>query len=94
MIARTANPGLQQPRRRLVQVLADALSLVFRGATAVADDVGWSAWRWYQVRHSVKVLSGLDDHMLKDIGVTRASIVGASACRAAEEETIRRHAPW
>jgi uncharacterized protein YjiS (DUF1127 family) len=94
MIARTANLGQQAPRRRAAQVLVDALTLVFRGATAIADDVGWSAWRWYRVRDSVKVLSGLDDHMLRDIGVTRASIVRASARRVAEEEMIRRYARW
>jgi uncharacterized protein YjiS (DUF1127 family) len=94
MIARTANLGLQRPRRRAAQVVVDALILVLRGAATLADDVGWSAWRWYQVRDSVKVLSGLDDHMLRDIGVTRASIVRASAGRVAEEETIRRYAHW
>jgi uncharacterized protein YjiS (DUF1127 family) len=94
MIARTANVGLQQPSHRLVQMLADALTLVFQGAAAVADDVGWSAWRWYQVRDTVKVLSHLDDHMLRDIGVTRASIASASASRVAHEETIRRLARW
>ncbi|MEM7023280.1 MAG: DUF1127 domain-containing protein [Pseudomonadota bacterium] len=62
-----------------------------RAVSKLASDAFWAVWRWYQVHHSTKVLSGLEDRILKDIGVPRSIIEGATVRRVAEEEMIRRY---
>jgi uncharacterized protein YjiS (DUF1127 family) len=69
---------------------AAAVSRALRGA----DRVRWAIWRWYQVHTTTRRLAGLQDHILRDIGLSRASIETATLRRVREEEALRRFGSW
>jgi uncharacterized protein YjiS (DUF1127 family) len=88
MIARTGSDsrysnGLMLPH-------ADLLAAVLRAIRAIADGARWALWRWYQVHQTTRRLSALPEHMLKDIGLSRSMLIGATMHRVHEEEAIRR----
>jgi uncharacterized protein YjiS (DUF1127 family) len=70
------------------------LAAALRATRATADGVRWAVWRWYQVHRTRKQLSALPDHMLKDIGLSRSTLISATVRRVAEEEVIRRAGYW
>jgi uncharacterized protein YjiS (DUF1127 family) len=57
---------------------------------AMADRVRWAIWRWYQVRRTSRQVAQLQDHILRDIGLSRMSIQSATLRRVHEEEEFRR----
>ena len=69
-----------------------SLGEVRRAMHAVAEGARWAVWRWYQVRRTRKQLLALQDHMLRDIGLSRSDLVSATVRRVREEEAIRRGA--
>jgi uncharacterized protein YjiS (DUF1127 family) len=73
---------------------ADLLAAALRAIRAMADGTRWAVWRWYQVGRTRRQLSNLPDHLLKDIGLSRTTLVGATMRRVHEEEAIRRGARW
>jgi len=90
MIARTVtdtryHQGFAQPRTDLPRAAVRTLH-------AMAERARWAAWRWYQVHQTRKQLFALPDHMLKDIGLSRSSLISATVHRVREEEAIRRGA--
>lgn len=94
MIARLAIAQVPGPGRRLVAALADTFTLVARAARAVAENLGWSLWRRYQVRQTMRLLAQVPDHMLRDIGRTRMDLMGATVRRVLDEEATRRSPHW
>jgi uncharacterized protein YjiS (DUF1127 family) len=50
----------------------------------------WAIWRWYQVRRTRRQVSDLPDHLLRDIGLSRTTILTATMVRVREEEEARR----
>ena len=88
MIARTVtgpryHQGFAQPH-------ADLPKAAMRAIQAMADRARWTAWRWYQVHQTRKQLFALPDHLLKDIGLSRSTLISATVHRVREEEAIRR----
>jgi len=70
------------------------LAAALRAIRAAADRARWALWRWYQIRRTTRRLAGLQDHILRDIGLERSSIESATVRRVREEEKLRRFAPW
>jgi uncharacterized protein YjiS (DUF1127 family) len=89
MTAKTVTSHQQSPALSQAE-LAAVLSRALRGA----DRVRWAIWRWYQVHTTTQRLAGLQDHILRDIGLSRASIETATMRRVREEEELRRFGPW
>jgi uncharacterized protein YjiS (DUF1127 family) len=88
MIARTATEsryshGLMVPH-------ADLLTTAVRAIHATIDGGRWAIWRWYQVHRTRQQLSLLPDHLLRDIGLSRTTILTATMVRVREEEEARR----
>jgi uncharacterized protein YjiS (DUF1127 family) len=88
MIARTVTnsryiEGLMLPH-------ADLLAAALRAINAMVDGARWAIWRWYQVRRTSQKVSGLSDHLLRDIGLSRMTMLTATMRRVREEEEIRR----
>jgi uncharacterized protein YjiS (DUF1127 family) len=69
---------------------ADLLTAAVRASHATLDGARWAIWRWYQVGRTRRQLSNLPDHLLKDIGLSRTTLVGATMRRVHEEEEARR----
>jgi uncharacterized protein YjiS (DUF1127 family) len=69
---------------------ADLLTAAVRALDAAIDGARWAIWRWYQVGRTRRQLSNLPDHLLKDIGLSRTTLVGATMRRVHEEEEARR----
>jgi len=90
MIANTADGT----RYRQAWAPARTASLVaVRGAIHTgAERARWAVWRWRQVHQTTKQLSALPDHMLRDIGLSRSTLISATTRRVREEEAIRRAA--
>ncbi len=57
---------------------------------AMADRIRWAIWRWYQVRRTSRQLAQLQDHILRDIGLSRTSIESSTLRRVRDEEALRR----
>jgi uncharacterized protein YjiS (DUF1127 family) len=89
MTAKTVTSHQQGPALAQAE-LAAAVSRALRGA----DRVRWAIWRWYQVHTTTHRLAGLQDHILRDIGLSRESIESATMRRVREEEELRRFGPW
>jgi uncharacterized protein YjiS (DUF1127 family) len=88
MIARTVtesrdNHGLRLPH-------ADLLTAAVRAIRATVDGARWAIWRWYQVRRTRQQVSLLPDHLLRDIGLSRTTVLTATMLRVREEEEVRR----
>jgi uncharacterized protein YjiS (DUF1127 family) len=88
MIARTATEsrdghGLMVPHAELVTTAVRAIH-------ATIDGARWAIWRWYQVRRTRQQVSLLPDHLLRDIGLSRTTILTATMVRVREEEEARR----
>jgi uncharacterized protein YjiS (DUF1127 family) len=92
MIARTVTDSRYS--HGLTLPPADLLAAALRAIRAMADGARWAVWRWYQVGRTRRQLSNLPDHLLKDIGLSRMTLVGATMRRVHEEEAIRRGARW
>jgi len=73
---------------------ADLAAAALCAIRAAADRARWALWRWYQIRRTAQRLAGLQDHILRDIGLSRSSIESATMRRVREEEQLRRFAPW
>jgi uncharacterized protein YjiS (DUF1127 family) len=71
---------------------ADLLGAALHAIHAMAEGARWAVWRSYQARQTGRRLSALPDHMLKDIGLSRSTLVSATMRRVREEEAIRRGA--
>jgi uncharacterized protein YjiS (DUF1127 family) len=69
---------------------ADLLAAALRAIRAMADGTRWAVWRWYQVRRTRQQVANLPDHLLRDIGLSRTSILPATLVRVREEEEVRR----
>jgi uncharacterized protein YjiS (DUF1127 family) len=92
MIARTVTDG--RDGHSLFVAHADLLTAAVRAIHATLDGARWAVWRWYQVGRTRRQISNLPDHLLKDIGLSRTTLVGATMRRVHEEEAIRRGARW
>ena len=88
MIARTGTDS--RDSHSLMLPHADLLAAALRMIRAMADGARWAVWRWYQVRRTGRQVSGLPDHLLQDIGLSRTTILSATMRRVREEEGIRR----
>jgi uncharacterized protein YjiS (DUF1127 family) len=71
--------------------LPQAEPAALRALRAMADQARWAIWRWHQVRRTSHRLARLQDHILRDIGLSRMSIESATQRRVREEEAFRRH---
>jgi uncharacterized protein YjiS (DUF1127 family) len=88
MMARTAACYRPESAPATSAGLGVALSTI----RALSERARWALWRWYQVHQTRRQLFALPDHMLKDIGLSRSTLISATARRVREEETIRRAA--
>jgi uncharacterized protein YjiS (DUF1127 family) len=69
---------------------AELVAAGLRAICGSADRARWAIWRWYQIRRTSHRLAGLQDHILRDIGLSRTSIQSATMLRVREEEEFRR----
>jgi uncharacterized protein YjiS (DUF1127 family) len=69
---------------------ADLLMAAVRALDAAIDGGRWAIWRWYQVRRTRQQVANLPDHLLRDIGLSRTTILTATMVRVREEEEVRR----
>jgi uncharacterized protein YjiS (DUF1127 family) len=88
MIARTVTwsrdgHGLMVPH-------ADLLTTAVRAIHATIDGARWAVWRWYRVHRTRRQVANLPDHLLRDIGLSRTTILTATMLRVREEEEVRR----
>jgi uncharacterized protein YjiS (DUF1127 family) len=88
MIARTVTDG--RGSHSLIVPHADLLTTAVRAIHATIDGARWAIWRWYQVRRTRRQLSLLPDHLLRDIGLSRTTILTATMVHVREEEEVRR----
>ncbi len=75
-----------EPANPLIFVAEDILAAFEFGRRLVTGALA-AALRWRRINRTIDELSRLDDHVLKDIGVSRAEIVGL----AHSIEERRRH---
>jgi len=65
--------------------LSKSLGGVIGIGVAIMARVVWKAadafWAWYMYRRNVAALAGLDDHILRDIGLNRGEIHAAARFR-------------
>jgi uncharacterized protein YjiS (DUF1127 family) len=87
MIAKTADDARYHGSMPPATASLDA---VLRPIEAMLERAWWAAWRWHQVRRTQKQLSALSDHMLRDVGLSRSTLMAATLRRVGEEEAIRR----
>jgi uncharacterized protein YjiS (DUF1127 family) len=92
MFAKTATVGRSSHGVTLPQ--PDRLAAALGAMHAMIERGGWAIWRWYQIRRTSRQVSMLPDHLLKDIGLARADLVGATVRRVREEEALRRGGVW
>jgi uncharacterized protein YjiS (DUF1127 family) len=92
MFARTATVSPSSQGRMLPH--GDLPAAALGTFHAMIDGARWAVWRWYQVRRTARQVSSLPDHLLKDIGLSRMTVLGATIRRVREEEAIRRGACW
>jgi uncharacterized protein YjiS (DUF1127 family) len=90
MIAKTADGA--RHHHAFTPARTANLDAVLRAVDALFERIRWAAWRWYQVQQTRKQLSALPDHILKDIGLSRPTLISATMRRVREEEAIRRGA--
>ena len=73
---------------------AELAAAALHAIRATADRARWAIWRWYQIRQTSHRLAGLQDHILRDIGLSRSNIESATVRRVREEQELRRLATW
>jgi uncharacterized protein YjiS (DUF1127 family) len=88
MTAKTVTSMRYQQTPALAQ--AELTAAVLRAIRATADRARWALWRWYQMRRTSHQLAGLQDHILRDIGLSRMTLQSATMRRVREEEEFRR----
>jgi uncharacterized protein YjiS (DUF1127 family) len=90
MIARTVADT--HDHQAFAQPHTDLLRAAIGAIHTMAERARWAVWRWRQVHQTTKQLSALPDHMLRDIGLSRSTLISATTRRVREEEAIRRAA--
>ncbi len=72
---RPARGHRSEPSDPMSFVVEDLLAVFEFGRRLLRRSLA-AAFRWRRINRTIDELSRLDDHVLKDIGVTRAEIVG------------------
>ena len=71
---RPARGHSSEPPNPLSVVAEDVVAVFAFGRRLLRRSLA-AAFRWRRINRTIDELSGLDDHVLKDIGVSRAEIV-------------------
>jgi uncharacterized protein YjiS (DUF1127 family) len=79
MFAKTADRARDD--RGSTPAATASMDAALRAIYAMFERARWAVWRWHQAQQTEQQLSGLLDHMLKDMGRSRSGLIAATMRR-------------